>query len=729
MVALSAQGNARHCLLVVALLAAGGAPDGPEDDSLSAPAAQHTRYVGSQACRECHADFYDLWASSRHARSVRCVDAGFIAEHLRSPARPVEVKDQRWQVRLQADGAALLRLADAAETPAEEHEICLAVGGADTYFFLTLLRSGRWQVLPLAYDTRSGTWQPTTAGMLQVHEGAESAPVDWMDPAFNWNARCMDCHVSQSQRRYAADTNRYDTRWLEDGINCETCHGPGARHVELMRASKNTGEAQPVELVRPRLLSPERADALCASCHALAAPLTRAFRPGDALADHYHLVGLESDDFSPDGQSRGETYTYTSFLLSKCVSAGGLACSYCHTPSGRLRWTGTDADRMCTSCHSAVADAAAEHTHHSPGGEASRCSACHMPQRSLAGSRRCEHSMLPPAPRLSVELQVPNACNGCHAEKDAAWVERWVRKWYPRDYQTPLLQRARLIAAAREQRWERLPEITRFIADPAHNEVFRWSLIRLLRRYPGDEHWPVLLALLNDPSVWVRAAAAEALARSPRPAARDALAAVADDEYRAVRLQAAFGLSGHRLHGLSEERRAAVACAFGEFEALAADRADEPAWQVNAGVFYQNRGDLARAAAAYEQALAVQSTYQAALVNLSLVYAGQGRTTDAERVLLEAARADPTDAAAHFNLGLLYGQINRLDDAEKALRRALSVDPQHAGACFNLAVLLGRDGRYDEALAFSRNAAALRPDEPRYHEAVSYFEAKVRAGQ
>jgi len=67
--------------------------------------------------------------------------------------------------------------------------------------------------------------------------------------------------------------------------------------------------------------------------------------------------------------------------------------------------------------------------------------------------RRHDHSMLPPAPAATLKFKSPNACNICHNDRDAQWADTWVRKWYPRDYQAPVLHRGSLIEAARSEDW------------------------------------------------------------------------------------------------------------------------------------------------------------------------------------------------------------------------------------------------------------------------------------
>ncbi len=36
-------------------------------------------------------------------------------------------------------------------------------------------------------------------------------------------------------KNYDLKSDSYHTTWAEPGINCETCHGPSAGHVQLFR--------------------------------------------------------------------------------------------------------------------------------------------------------------------------------------------------------------------------------------------------------------------------------------------------------------------------------------------------------------------------------------------------------------------------------------------------------------------------------------------------------------
>lgn len=42
---------------------------------------------------------------------------------------------------------------------------------------------------------------------------------------------CLDCHATANNR---SDENKAETFHVEDGVQCETCHGPGGAHVAWM---------------------------------------------------------------------------------------------------------------------------------------------------------------------------------------------------------------------------------------------------------------------------------------------------------------------------------------------------------------------------------------------------------------------------------------------------------------------------------------------------------------
>ena len=239
---------------------------------------------------------------------------------------------------------------------------------------------------------------------------------------------------------------------------------------------------------------------------------------------------------------------------------------HCHTSSGRYRFKeAASANQACLPCHEARVQDGAAHSHHPDGKMA--CIDCHMPKTEFARMVRSDHSMRSPAPAATIAFGSPNACNGCHRDKAAAWSDRVVRKWYAKDYQAPVLRRGALIAAARNGDWSKLPAMLAAVRGPERDEVTAVSLLRLLRSCPSDDKRPAILAAMHDPSPWVRAAAAEAAGERLDAEVVAALLAATRDPVRLPRVRAADALAGLPASAVAEGRRADLEAATRELEA------------------------------------------------------------------------------------------------------------------------------------------------------------------
>ena len=114
--------------------------------------------------------------------------------------------------------------------------------------------------------------------------------------------------------------------------------------------------------------------------------------------------------------------------------ASGVTCSDCHNPhSGKLRAEGNS---LCATCHLPSKYDTTAHHHHKPASAGAGCVGCHMPTATyMVVDPRRDHSLRVPRPDLSVKLGTPNACNGCHTNRDAGWAAKQVNQWYGHDPQ------------------------------------------------------------------------------------------------------------------------------------------------------------------------------------------------------------------------------------------------------------------------------------------------------
>lgn len=190
---------------------------------------------------------------------------------------------------------------------------------------------------------------------------------------------CLHCHASQV-RHISGTLNKYqDQPFLENGVSCERCHGPGQPHIQAVRTN-----SRDLRIVNPRKLDSVRRDSICLQCHLTgAARVARtaegptAFRPGDRLSDHVAVFVWEGGP-----PERAATDHAEQLSRSRCQQAAGdkLWCGTCHDPHAEPAADQRVAlyRQPCVGCHGEKACPV----------NGPDCTSCHMPK---GRSREGEH--------------------------------------------------------------------------------------------------------------------------------------------------------------------------------------------------------------------------------------------------------------------------------------------------------------------------------------------------
>ena len=198
-------------------------------------------------------------------------------------------------------------------------------------------------------------------------------------------ANCQECHGSQILTAFDADARAYRTEYTTLRVNCESCHGPAARHVEIARGG-GAGGAE-IGLESLAWMEKDASLELCFRCHALKDVIRDGWLPGEPLERHYALkfAVLGDRPYFADGRVRSFAYQ-ANHLASACYLEGPMDCVSCHEPHGqgyqdlnRAPLASPFDDGQCTSCHAAKAVDPEAHTFHPPDSEGARCVSCHMP--------------------------------------------------------------------------------------------------------------------------------------------------------------------------------------------------------------------------------------------------------------------------------------------------------------------------------------------------------------
>ncbi len=402
----------------------------------AAPVAD--RYAGSSACRACHVEEYERWQGTGMARMLRA----YRPENVIGDFANARTVDGRARAVLDG-GRHFVEIRSGGSQEWTRYPVDYTIGSKWQQAYATTLPDRRMLVFPIQYSRDHGGWinywktvdapGSARADIARFHEVPEEAV---------YQTTCAPCHTSQL--RFAGGAARPEAATFhEGGVNCETCHGPAASHVEAYQAGRAQPRAATAPPVRFAGLTAVQSVAICAQCHAQSA-VHDALETGEvnygvrgAWYRVYptHLVSsFPRRALYRDGRFRATTFVSEAFARTQCFQTGGATCASCHDPHPpdpaanptSLKY-GADDDRMCVQCHTAFAAAPERHTRHAAGSEASRCVSCHMPRIAEALIFQARSHQIDDIPDAGMTARFgaadsPNACLTCHRERSTAWL-------------------------------------------------------------------------------------------------------------------------------------------------------------------------------------------------------------------------------------------------------------------------------------------------------------------
>ncbi|MEZ5356734.1 MAG: tetratricopeptide repeat protein [Bryobacteraceae bacterium] len=498
---------------------------------------------------------------------------------------------------------------------------------------------------------------------------------------------------------------------LPEGIDCERCHGGGARHVELAGRAGAARDAVRRSIVNPARLSADRQMEICMGCHleTTSFPLPNAvqrydrgpfsYRPGEPLGDFL----LNFDHAPSAGREDKFEIVSAAYRLRKSAcfleSNGKMLCTTCHDPHAPSR--GAEAERQyaaaCRQCHSQPLSAA---SHTGSGG----CAECHMPKRrteDVIHAVVTDHYIQrrkPPGDLLAERSERQDIYRG------------EVVLYYPASLaETADNELYQAVAQVKQKSnvKEGVARLERAIAKYAPKRA-EWRL-ELAEGFEHEGQWGKAAdsyreaARLDPASAIAWQKLGTALRRSGRT--EEAVAALR----RSIAVDAGRALTWHEL-GLtyrSLDRPAEALDAMGK----AIERDPElPEAHNNAGILRLAAGDATRAEAAFREAIRIKTSYADAHGNLANLLAAGGRTGEAQQEFTRALRLTPADAGTRYNYALLLGRLRRYDEAQQQLEACLRDDPAFVDASALLGDLLLARNQPREAAIRYREVLRQQPD-------------------
>jgi Flp pilus assembly protein TadD len=740
------------------------------------PPGETSHYVGHADCVRCHQKQEQLWTGSDHQRAMaeatpKTVLGNFDGQEFSSDGATSKFSHRGEQFFVTTDGPT---------GTTEKFPVKYTFGVYPLQQYLVQFPDGRIQCLRAAWDVPGKRWFHLYPDE-QIPAGDE---LHWTRPLQNWNYMCADCHTTNLRKNYDVESNTYHTEWTELGVACEDCHGPGSLHVKIADSRRLFWDRR-YGYGLPHLKSPDSHVQIetCAPCHARRRLVYPGFRPGEKFLDFYVPEMLDSDCYYPDGQIRDEDFEYSSFLQSK-MYANQVRCSDCHDPhTTRVKFTDpkttrpeiTD-NRLCGQCHVPTKYDTPQHHHHPNASQpGTLCIECHMPETTyMVVDRRRDHSFRVPRPDLTQNLQIPNACNGCHQDQAKGETPEWaadqVQQWYGKRNEPPSFAYA--IAAGREGKpdGEKLLEAVTRRQDLSG--IVRASAILLLGRYATETSRAAAYRSLADPDGLIRVAAVRSLQEASAEELLRHVTPLVHDPLRAVRTEAARLLAGVPTDAFSVSDREAFDRALAEYITGLEYLGDNAGAHASLALVYEKRGDNAAAEREYRIAVRLEPQSVQSHVNLAMfcgthqerreaiaefrraielldsqheaIVQRQGEVKALEEKLArtepqslaqsdiqqrlamartrthELANAEQLTGQVHFSLGLLLAEEEKdLAAAVEQFALAARWAPENPRIAYNYGLALQKLGRPDEAEKWLATAYKLAPGVPDYLRALT----------
>lgn len=703
-------------------------------------------YVGSAACVACHVEEGRRWQASHHARAMQPAEGARVLG---------DFDDARFdqggrRVRFFRRGADHLIHTEGPDGKLAEFRVSHTFGVHPLQQYLLALPGGRLQAFDVAWDSRPRAEGGQRWFALEAH--AEARPgeaLHWTGRDLNWNFMCAGCHSTGVVKNHDPATGSYATRWADQAVGCEACHGPGAAHAARMPATADgrgltvltrmlrrlvfafDGDA-PIARPRGDPAAGRRTTEVCAPCHARRQQLVADPEPGAPFLDGFAPSLVERGLYHPDGQIDDEVFEYGSFAQS-AMHRAGVTCTHCHDPhDGGLRAAG---NALCAQCHLPARYDRTTHHGHAPDSTGAACTACHMPTKTYMGVHvRHDHRFSVPRPALSARLGTPNACStACHVDKGPAWAAAALaRRGVANDEASgeapgDALDGAHVLAAQRRGGWVGAQSLTRGVG-PARPAILRASVLAGLK---GGRPLPADTALLDaarDGEGVVRLGLARALGALPAAQAVALGSRLVDDPLRAVRLEAARSLGGLPPGILPAPVRERLAARLEEALVAQGVSAERPEAQVNIAGLHLLRGDPEAAGKALEAALRIDPAFVPALVNLADLHRAGGREEDAEALLQQAIARAPWAAEPRHALALLRVRQGRRAQALPLFQEAVERAPDNGRYALVAGVALLEAGRAEEAAQLLEASRRRLPDDPDLLRLLARAEARRGRG-
>jgi hypothetical protein len=315
-------------------------------------------FVGSVACQTCHEAEYRTWKDTYHSKMIRTARDGLLKDAGEQWAK--DAKGNPGPTKGNIDGG-----------PYKLEDVKLVVGSYwKQRYLVTNPATGNLQFMDKQWNTVHKQWE---------NYGQRN----------DWQTQCATCHATgyRLESYDPANPATQKVAMVEHNTGCESCHGPGAKHVQ---------SAKGADVFNPGKAKKEDASLVCGYCHVrkenynfkTAQDHPREDQPHPVIGQSYKagqddwrkwypdkmlIPGVNpvqpvSKDYPKtdlasafwlDEQSqksglydaRKHHQEYQEFIQSTHYKKNVLSCSDCHSPHAVAGKAPVDPKATCAECH------------------------------------------------------------------------------------------------------------------------------------------------------------------------------------------------------------------------------------------------------------------------------------------------------------------------------------------------------------------------------------------
>lgn len=330
---------------------------------------RYAGFAGSASCSGCHQKVYASHIQTAHYRTSRKTDSTNVLGSILpgknqfsySPLVSVNV-EKRNNTYLQVE------YVNGKEKASRPMDITIGSGKrGQTFIYWNQYKLFQ---LPLTYFTSLDQWtnSPGYANRIVFRRPVTS--------------RCMECHSTYFQKFPDDNTGveSFSPKNIVYGVDCESCHGPGAKHVAYH--VQHPKETKANFILNPARFNRTQQLDMCRLCHGGRLSKSKpsfSFVPGEPLGNYFLTDSVVKNISEMDVHGN----QYGMLAQSKCFKMSKMTCNTCHQPHENEAGKLTVFSQRCINCHKELHTVNCKYARSAADAKNKvNCIDCHMPEQS-----------------------------------------------------------------------------------------------------------------------------------------------------------------------------------------------------------------------------------------------------------------------------------------------------------------------------------------------------------